>query len=202
MEGEVYAMSSLVTAIVFWAMTKWYEQADRPGANRWIVLISFLMGLSIGIHLLNLLAIPAIVFMYFYRAREDGIYSLWEMIKIFLLSMVILGAMVAIIIPGIPKLAAYVDLFFVNSLGLPVNLGAGFFVVLFITLCFLGLFWTMKRGKVLLNTILLCFTCVMIGFSIFTIVIIRSSVMPPSNENQPDNAFSLVRYLSRILWDL
>ena len=196
-EGEVYAMSSLVTAIVFWAMTKWYEQADRPGANRWIVLISFLMGLSIGIHLLNLLAIPAIVFMYFYRAREDGIYSFWEMTKIFLLSMVILGAMVAIIIPGIPKLAAYTDLFFVNTLGLPINVGAAFFVIAFITLCFLGLFWTMKRGKVLLNTILLCFTCVMIGFSIFTIVIIRSNVMPPSNENQPDNAFSLVRYLSR-----
>ena len=74
-EGEVYAMSSLITALVFWAMTKWYEQADRPYANRWIVLISFLMGLSIGIHLLNLLAIPALVFMYYYKQREGGHYT-------------------------------------------------------------------------------------------------------------------------------
>jgi len=72
-EGEVYAMSSLVTALVFWAMTKWYEQADSPYANRWIVLISFLMGLSIGIHLLNLLAIPALVFMFYYKKRETGL---------------------------------------------------------------------------------------------------------------------------------
>ena len=74
-EGEVYAMSSLVTALVFWAMTKWYEQADTPYANRWIVLISFVMGLSIGIHLLNLLAIPALVFMYYYKMKEGGHYS-------------------------------------------------------------------------------------------------------------------------------
>ncbi|MBQ9185179.1 MAG: DUF2723 domain-containing protein [Bacteroidales bacterium] len=196
-EGEVYAMSSLFTAIVFWAMTKWYEQADRPGANRWIVLISFLMGLSIGVHLLNLLAIPAIVFMYYYRARENTPYTFWEMVKIALISIVILGVLNFIIIPWVPKLAAYSDLLFNNTFGLPINFGAAFFMVVFLGLCFLGLFWTMKKGKVLLNTILLCFTCIMIGFSIFSIVIIRSSVMPPSNENQPDNAFALVRYLSR-----
>ena len=90
-EGEVYAMSSLFTAIVFWAMTKWYEQADSPYANRWIVLISFLMGLSIGVHLLNLLTIPALVFMFYYRKRADGHYSFWEYVKIFLLSCVILA---------------------------------------------------------------------------------------------------------------
>lgn len=196
-EGEVYAMSSLFTAIVFWAMTKWYEQADRPGANRWIVLISFLMGLSIGVHLLNLLAIPAIVFMYYYKARENRPYSLWDSVKIFLLAVAILGVVNFIIIPWMPKLAAYTDLFFTNVIGLPINFGAALFMAAFLALCFFGLFRTMKSGKVLLNTILLCFTCIMIGFSIFSIVIIRSSVMPPSNENQPDNAFALVRYLSR-----
>ena len=77
-EGEVYAMSSLFTAMVFWAMTKWYEQADEPNSNRWIVLISFLMGLSIGVHLLNLLTIPALVFMFYYRKREGGNYSFRE----------------------------------------------------------------------------------------------------------------------------
>jgi len=196
-EGEVYAMSSLFTAIVFWAMTKWYEQADRPGANRWIVLISFLMGLSIGIHLLNLLTIPAFVFMYYYRMREDRPYKAWELIKIFALAIVILGVIVALVIPGIPKLAAYFDLFCVNTLGLPINLGAAIFTALLLGSLFWLLFFTMKKGKVLINTILLCFTCIVIGFSIFSIVIIRSSVMPPSNENQPDNAFSLVRYLNR-----
>ena len=196
-EGEVYAMSSLFTALVFWAMTKWYEQADSPYANRWIVLISFLMGLSIGIHLLNLLAVPALVFMFYYRKREDGHYSLWEYVKIFLISVLILGVILFLIIPYLPKSAAFVDLFFVNILGLPVNSGAAFFLVALLALCFWGLFRLYKANKVFWTTTLLCFTTIVIGFSIFSIIIIRSTVMTPTNENQPDNAFSLVRYLSR-----
>ena len=196
-EGEVYAMSSLVTALVFWAMTKWYEQADSPYANRWIVLISFLMGLSIGIHLLNLLAIPALVFLYYYRKREDGHYTFWEYVKIFAVGCVILAVILFIIIPFLPKTAAYVDLFFVNVLGLPFNTGAAFFMVALLALCFWGLFMTMKKEKVLANTVLLCFTTTIIGFSIFSIIIIRSSVKTPTNEYQPDNPFTLVRYLGR-----
>ena len=196
-EGEVYAMSSLFTALVFWAMTKWYEQADRPHANRWIVLISFLMGLSIGVHLLNLLAIPAIIFLYYYRKKEDGKYDFKQLAGIFLLSAVIVGVLFFILIPYMPKLAAYFDLFFVNVLHLPVNSGAAFFLVAVLALCFWGLFKTMDKGKVFWNTALLCLTTIVIGFSIFTIIIIRSSVLPPTNENQPDNAFSLVRYLNR-----
>ncbi len=196
-EGEVYAMSSLITALVFWAMTKWYEQADRPFANRWIVLISFLMGLSIGIHLLNLLAIPAIVFMYYYKQREGGHYSFWEYVKIFLVSVVILAVILFGIIPYLPKIAAYVDLFFVNTLGLPFNSGAAFFMLALLGVCFWGLFRTMKQGKVFANTVLLCFTVIVIGFSLFSIVIIRSSVKTPTNEYQPDNPFTLVRYLGR-----
>ena len=196
-EGEVYAMSSLFTAMVFWAMTKWYEQADEPYANRWIVLISFLMGLSIGIHLLNLLAIPALVFMFYYRRREDEPYTFKEYLKIGLISVVILGLLVFILIPYLPKVAAYVDLFFVNSLGLPVNSGAAFFLVAMLALCFWGLIRFYNRGKTFWTTVTLCFTTILIGFSLFSIVIIRSSVMTPTNENQPDNAFSLVRYLSR-----
>ena len=196
-EGEVYAMSSLFTAMVFWAMTKWYEQADSPYANRWIVLISFLMGLSIGIHLLNLLAIPALVFMYYYKMREDGHYSLWEYVKIFLVSVVILAVILFGVIPYLPKIAAYFDLFFVNTLGLPFNSGAAFFMALLLGLCFWGLFDTMKKQKVFANTVLLCFTMIVIGFSLFTIVIIRSSAKTPTNEYQPDNPFTLVRYLGR-----
>ncbi len=196
-EGEVYAMSSLITALVFWAMTKWYEQADQPYANRWIVLISLLMGLSIGIHLLNLLAIPALVFLYYYKQREDGHYSFKEYVKIFLVSVVILAVILFGIIPYLPKIAAYFDLFFVNTLGLPFNSGAAFFMLLLLGLCFWGLFRTMKQGKVFANTVLLCFTMIVIGFSLFTIVIIRSSAKTPTNEYQPDNPFTLVRYLGR-----
>ena len=196
-EGEVYAMSSLITALVFWAMTKWYEQADQPYANRWIVLISLLMGLSIGIHLLNLLAIPALVFLYYYKQRENGHYSFKEYVKIFLISVVILAVILFGIIPYLPKFAAYFDLFFVNTLGLPFNSGAAFFMLLLLGLCFWGLFRTMKQGRVFANTVLLCFTMIVIGFSLFTIVIIRSSAKTPTNEYQPDNPFTLVRYLGR-----
>ena len=196
-EAEVYSMSSLFTALVFWAMTRWYDTADCPHAGRWIVLIAFLMGLSIGVHLLNLLTIPAIVFMSFYRIREKEGYSFKELTCIFLLSVVILAAILFGIIPWIPKLAAYSDLFFVNVLGLPFNSGAAFFMIMLLGACFYGIFLTMKKGKVLANTILLCLTVIIIGFSIFSIVIIRSSVMPPTNENKPDNPFSLVSYLNR-----
>ena len=196
-EGEVYAMSSLVTALVFWAMTKWYDQADSPYANRWIVLISFLMGLSIGIHLLNLLAIPALVFMFYYRKREDGHYSLKEYALIFLVSVVILAVILFGIIPYLPKLAAYFDLFFVNTLGLPFNSGAVFFMTVLLGACFWGLFRTMAQQKVFLNTVLLCFTMIVVGFSLFSIVIIRSAAKTPTNEYQPDNPFTLVRYLGR-----
>jgi hypothetical protein len=196
-EGEVYAMSSLVTALVFWVMTKWYDRADEPHANRWIVLIAFLMGLSIGIHLLNLLMIPALVVMYYYRKREDGPFTFKELLKILIIGGAILGIMVFMVIPWLPKMAAYVDLFFVNVLGLPYNSGAAFFLVAILGLCFWGLFRTLDKGKVFWNTALLCLTTIIVGFSIFSVDIIRSCAKTPTNEYQPDNAFTLVRYLTR-----
>ena len=196
-EGEVYAMSSLFTAAVFWASTMWYDRADEPHALRWIVLIAFLMGISIGVHLLNLLAIPAIVFMFYYRRREDGTFTFLEFLKIFLIGIAILGFLVFLYVPYLPKLAAYTDLFFVNVLGLPYNSGAAFFLAALLALCFWGLFVTLRRNKVFLNTALLCLAMVTIGFSIFSIDIIRSCAKTPTNEYQPDNAFTLVRYLSR-----
>ena len=196
-EGEVYAMSSLFTALVIWAMTKWYEQADEPHANRWIILISFLMGLSIGVHLLNLLTIPALVFMFYYRKRENGKFTFKEFLKICVVSVVILALILFVIIPLLPKFAAYTDLFFVNVLGLPYNTGAAFFMVAVLVLCFWGAFRTMAKGKVFWNTAILCLTTIIVGFSIFSIDIIRSCAKTPTNEYQPDNAFTLVRYLSR-----
>lgn len=194
-EAEVYAMSSLFTAIVFWAMLKWYDEADEPYANRWIVLISLLMGLSIGVHLLNLLTIPSLVFIYVYKKRKD--ITFWQGVKYFLLSTVILALILYGIIPYLPKLAAYFDLFFVNVLSLPFNTGAVVFLVLLLAACFWGLFYTNKAKKVFANTVLLCFTTITIGFSMFSIVVIRSSANTPTNEYQPDNPFTLIRYLGR-----
>lgn len=194
-EGEVYAMSSLFTALVFWIMTIWYDRYDEPHALRWIVLIAFLMGLSIGVHLLNLLAIPALVFMYFYRYKDY--YDTKDYIKIALLGVALLALILFIIIPWMPKLAAYFDLFFVNVLGLHYNTGAAFFMIALLALCFWGIIRTGKKGKWALNTAILSFTVITIGFSIFTMDIIRSCAKTPTNEYQPDNAFTLVRYLSR-----
>ena len=195
-EGEVYAMSSLITAMVFWAMTMWYDRYDRPHSDKWIVLIAFLMGLSIGIHLLNLLMIPAIVFVYYFRLREEP-YRFRDLVKIFLIGVVILALVLYVIIPWLPKLAAYTDLLFVNVFGLPYNSGAVFFMLLLFGLCFWGLFVTLKKKRPFLNTALLCFTTIVIGFSVFSIDVIRSCAKTPTNEYQPDNAFTLVRYLSR-----
>ncbi len=196
-EAEVYAMSSLFTAVVFWAMTRWYEEADQPHSGRWIVLICFLTGLSIGVHLLNLLSIPAIVFMYFYRIREKGTYSLKELCGIFILSCLILVAILLGIIPLLPKAAAYTDLLFVNVFGLPFNSGAVTFMLVLFTCLLTGLFKSLKHGKVLLNTVLLCVTTIIIGFSLYATVIIRSNADTPMNENKPDNPFTLMSYLGR-----
>ena len=196
-EAEVYAMSSLLTAIVFWLMTRWYEDADQPYSGRWIVLICFLMGLSIGVHLLNLLSIPAIVFMYFYRMKEDGRYSLMQLLGIFILSCTILAAILFGLIPLLPKAAAYSDLLFVNVFGLPFNSGAATFMVLLLAGLFVGLSTTLRRGQTVANTVLLCLTAIIIGFSMYATVIIRSSAGTPMNENKPDNPFTLMSYLNR-----
>lgn len=196
-EAEVYAMSSLFTAIVFWAMTRWYEEAYKPHSGRWIILICFLMGLSIGVHLLNLLSIPAIVFMYFYRIRESGSYSMMQLCGIFILSCVILAAILFGIIPILPKAAAYADLLFVNVFGLPFNSGAVTFMIILLSGLFLALFRTLKHNQVAANTVLLCVTTIIIGFSLYATVIIRSNANTPMNENMPDNPFTLMSYLAR-----
>ena len=193
-EAEVYAMSSLFTAVVFWAMLRWEEEADMPYANRWIVLIAFLMGISIGVHLLNLLTIPALVFIYYYKKYE---VTGKRTVMVLLLSGVILGAILYGIIPYLPKIAAYVDLAFVNGMGLPMNVGASIFVLALIVAGFWGIYYTYTKKKVLLNTILLCVTLIVVGYSSFAVVVIRSCANTPTNEYQPDNMFTLVRYIGR-----
>lgn len=193
-EAEVYAMSSLFTAAVFWAMLKWEEEADQPYANRWIVLIAYLMGLSVGVHLLNLLTIPALAFIYYYKKYT---FSKKSFTYAFVVGVILLAVVLWGIIPWVPKVASWFDLLFVNGFGLGFNSGTAFFIVALFALSFWGLFYTYKKGKVLWNTILLCFTVFMIGYSSFAMILIRSSVNTPTNENQPDNAFALMRYLGR-----
>ncbi len=193
-EGEVYAMSSLFTAAVFWAMLKWEEQADQQHANRWIVLIAFLMGLSIGVHLLNLLTIPALVFIYYYKKYE---VTKKRSFYVLLISGAILAIILYGIIPYVPKIASWFDLLFVNVFGLPFNSGAVFFLLLLLAGSFFTIWYSFKKGKVVLNTIMLCFTMIIIGYSAYSVVVIRSSANTPTNEYQPDNPFTLVRYLGR-----
>lgn len=196
-EGEVYAMSSLFTAVVFWAILKWEEEAESKYANRWLILISLLMGISVGVHLLNLLTIPAIVFIVYYKRHETESVTFWKAFGVLALSGVILAVLLFGIIPYLPKFMAFVDRIFVNGFGTGFNVGAAFFMVTLFVACFWGLSKFRKQDKALAHTILLCCTTFIIGYSLFAITVIRSCANTPTNEYQPDNPYTLVRYLGR-----
>ncbi len=241
-EGEVYATSSFFTAFVFWAILKWEEVADEPGANRWLVLIAFMMGLSIGVHLLNLLAIPAITLVfYFKKFRPTKLGT----ILAFAISVAILSTIMYGIIPQVVTLFAKAELLFVNGLGLPFNSGTLFLALLLIALIVFGLLYTEKENKAFsiialiayglmlllvlyssssawnfvlrflivsgvsvlvvlgrhqketLKTIILSFTFILIGYSSFMALVVRSNAGTPINENAPKDAISLLSYLNR-----
>jgi MFS family permease len=194
-EGEVYAMSSFFTAIVFWAILKWEREADKPHADRWIILIAYLIGLSIGVHLLNLLAIPAIVYIYYFKNFKTITQKGFIITGI--LSIVILGGIQAGIIPMIVSLAAKFELLFVNTLGMPFNSGTIVYGILLISAIIFGLRYTAKNAKPILNTVILCFTVILIGYSSFFVLVIRSQANPPMDENNPENAINLLSYLNR-----
>ena len=194
-EGEVYAMSSFFTAIVVWAIFKWEEHADEKHAYRWLILIAYLMGLSIGVHLLNLLAIPAITFVYYFKKYpKPG----WMGIAITsVLSIVILGIVMYIIIPWIIKLAGLFELFFVNSVGLPFNFGTIIYLIFMLGLIIWGLYYTRKKDKPVWNAIVLAITFIVIGYSSFLMLVIRSNADTPLDENNPENAMYILAYLNR-----
>jgi len=193
-EGEVYASSSLLTAVVFWAILKWENVADEKYANRWLIFISYIIGLSIGVHLLNLLAIPAIAFVYYFKKYEvtrKGI--IWALI----ISITLLGVVMYGIIPGVVTIASWFELMFVNGFGLPFDSGVYFYSALLIAAFSFGIIYTHKKGKVVLNTVLLGITVIIIGYSSFAIIFIRSSAKPPMDQNSPNNTFALLSYLNR-----
>lgn len=193
-EAEVYALSSFFTAIVFWAILKWENVADEPHANRWLILIAYLTGLGIGVHLLNLLTIPPIVLIYYFRKYP---VTKWGVVKALCAAAAILVAIMFIIIPGTVELGAWFDRLFVNGFGMPFNSGITVYIFLLFALLGWGVYYTHKKGKVLENTLVLCVTVILLGYGSYASVIIRSSANPPMNSNAPDNPYGLLSLLNR-----
>ena len=251
-EGEVYAYSSAFTAIVFWLILKWEDHADEPHSDRWLVLIAYMTGLSIGVHLLNLLCLPAIVLVYCYR-RFPHIELKGSLLAL-VGSFVLVAAVLYGVVPGIITVAGWFELLFVNTLGCPFNTGEIIYIVLLVAIViwaiyesyvdksfkrqnvsfvlavgmlgipFRGMTWSAailglvilaaiyfglnyrkKIGKDLVpvvtarfkNTALFCMLMLMIGYSSYAVIVIRSTANPPMDQNSPEDVFTLGSYLSR-----
>ena len=195
-EAEVYAFSSFLTALVFWLILKWEEQATHPNSNRWIVLISYIIGLSIGVHLLGLLCIPAVVLVIYYRlnptpTRKGVLFSL-------VIGFLLIALVLYVIVPGVVHIGGWFELFFVNLLHLPFNTGLIVYIVLLIILLFCSIRYTASHpSKQQLHLILRCFAALLVGYSSYAIIFIRSSACPMMDENHPADIFTLAQYLGR-----
>jgi hypothetical protein len=193
-EGEVYAMSSLFTALVFWAMLKWEHNADRPGADKWIVFIFFMMGLSIGVHLLNLLTIPAIVMIYYFKKYKP---TNWGAFWAFVIGCLITGFVQTVVIQWSVKGAGIFDVWFVNKLGLPFFSGFIVFFILFGGLLAFGLHVARQKNWSFLKLGIWCVVFMLVGYSTYLTTMIRSSANPSVDMYNVDNPNSLVGYLGR-----
>jgi hypothetical protein len=247
-EGEVYAYSSLFTAVVFWLILKWEDVADQPHSDRWLILIAYLTGLSIGVHLLNLLCLPAIVLVYYYKRVPDA--NLKGSLLALVASMVLVGVVLYGIVPGVIKVAGCFELFFVNTLGMSFNTGVIIYAIVLAAVMIWGVYETYTdrnrrlmnisflltiamlgipffghgssaffTGIVILallaaylfakldkkyqmtaramNTTLLCTMLIMIGYSSYALIIIRSTDNPPMDQNSPEDIFTLGEYMGR-----
>jgi len=192
-EGEVYGTSSLFTAAVVWAMLRWYDEADDPHSGRWIILIAYLMGLSIGVHLLNLLALPVIVLLWYFRKHTVTTRGvIWALLAGFL----ILGVLNFVFVPGVAKVAGWFELFFVNTLGLPYNTGLYIYLVLLTGLIAGGIWYSLEKGKRILNFAMTVIAVLILGYSSFALIIIRANAHPPMNQNDPSDVFSYIYYIN------
>ncbi len=194
-ESEVYAMSSLCTAAVFWLALKWEKRADQPGADRWLLVIMYIMGLSIGVHLLNLLTIPAIALIVYFRKKR--VVTFQGVALALGIGIAILGFVLWGVIQYLVRFAAQFDLVFVNQLGFGFGSGALFFAALLIAALVIGLLHSIKRNKPMLNTLLLGVCLVLFGYSSYAMIVIRAHADPSLNNNAPDNIYSFLGYLSR-----
>jgi hypothetical protein len=193
-EAEVYAASCFFTAITFWAILKWENIASEKHADRILVLIAYMVGLAIGVHLLNLLVIPAVVFVYFFRKYEPTTLRLF---KAGGMSLLILIVIQFIIIPGLPLMSAKSDYFFVNTLGLPFYSGFAFFWIFLIAAFTWGIWYSIKKRKIMMNTALLCVAFVIIGYASYATLFIRSMADVPHDHQNVEDPFALVSFINR-----
>ncbi len=194
-EAEVYSMSSFFTAIVIWAFLKWDVIKDPKLENQWMIFIAYLVGLSIGVHLLNLVTLPALALVYYFKkypnpSFKGGIYAMF-------LGGVALVIINNLIIPGLPSLAGSMEIFFVNSIGLPFGSGIIVFLILFLGALIYGIRYSIKQQKTLVNTILLSLAFIMIGYGSYALIIVRANQDPVINQNAPKDIISYVSYLKR-----
>ncbi len=195
-EGEVYAMSSLFTAIAFWAILKWENEADHsPKASRWLIFIAYMVGLAIGVHILVFLTIPAIVMIYFFK--KDPEINRRKFIIYNIIAVAVLGIVFAAIIPLILNMFGKLEILFVNTLGMPFNSGTIFTLLLLISGAVYGLIYTRKKVLPLWNTLLLSVLFILLGYSTFITLAIRSNANTPIDENNPEDALSLLAYYNR-----
>ena len=194
-EAEVYGMSAFFTAFVFWAILKWENIEDDSKGNKWLILIAYMVGLSIGVHLLNLVTIPAMALIFYFKKYEK--FTKKGIILTLVVAFAIIGVVMVGVIPGLPSIAGSLEIFFVNGLGLPFGSGMIFFGLAFLAALIYGIIYSIRKSKVVMNTALLCFTFIMIGYSSYTLVLIRSTYDPPIDENNPEDILSFVSYLKR-----
>lgn len=193
-EGEVYASSMFFISIVLWAVMKWNEEADQPHGNRWLVFAAYMIGVSLGVHLLSLLVIPVAVLIYYFKKFKPTTLGF---IIAFIVGFICLGIVQIGVVQGALKIAGNIEYLFVNSFGLPFNVGFIFaWVLLFSILIFL-IYYSHKIKHADLQLFAVCFLVIFIGFSSYTMVPIRAAANPPINMNAPKDAFSLLSYLNR-----
>lgn len=193
-EAEVYAMSAFFTAFVVWGILKWDAIQDEAAANRWLIFIAYVMGLSIGVHMLNLVTIPALGLIYYFKKYQP---SRWGIIAALAVSGAIVIFINDFIVPGLPSLAGGFEVFFVNNLGLPFGSGVIVFCLLLVGGLVYGIRYSHLKEKPLLNTFLLSTAFILIGYASYTVIVIRSNFDTPINENAPKDVMSFVRYLKR-----
>lgn len=194
-EGEVYAMSSFLMAILFWLGLKWESEIHLPRGNKWLILISFVVGLSFGVHILSLLVIPAIVMLYFFKTYKNINLKTTAITSI--ISVLILVLVFKFIFPFTLKFFSASELFFVNSIGLPFNSGSIIAGIILIALFYFGLSYTRKKNKINANNLVLSLLFMMIGFSSWMMLPIRANANTTINENNPSSARELLAYYER-----
>lgn len=194
-EAEVYAMSAFFTGFVFWAILRWEELKEEDEQARWLILIAYMMGLSIGVHLLNLVAIPVLGLIIYFKKYEQITFK--GILYTMLLSAVALLVILEGIIPGLPTVAGKFEVFFVNGMGLPFGAGIIVFSLLFVGAVVYGLIYSIRNNKYVMNTVLLSFVFILIGYSSYMMIPIRSAYNPPIDENNPEEIMSFVSYLKR-----